>query len=342
MDAILPYLPATAALAVTTVVLLLISLLFRRYWEATPSQRLTGQLTLLLLTLAGALGVLLLLPIGETTKGQLLALLGILVSAAIALSSTTFVGNAMAGLMLRAVRSFKTGDFVSVGDHFGRVSERGLFHVELQTEDSDLLTLPNLYLVTNPVTVVRANGTIISATVSLGYDEEHARVSEILRHAAEAAGLRDCFVQVVDLGDFSVTYRLAGLLEEVKQILSARSRLREEMLDALHGAGIEIVSPNFMNTRALDGKRILPSKKLEASTKPADEAPPPEEVIFDKAEKAANLEALAAELQRIDKRLEELGGESSDEEPKTWEVRGLKARKDEIERVTAQAKEQED
>ena len=45
------------------------------------------------------------------------------------LSSTTFIGNIMAGLMLRVVRSFRPGDFVHVGDYFGRVSEQSLFHV---------------------------------------------------------------------------------------------------------------------------------------------------------------------------------------------------------------------
>ena len=46
-----------------------------------------------------------------------------------------FIGNVMAGLMLRAVRNFRTGDFVRVEKHFGRVTERGLLHTEIQTED---------------------------------------------------------------------------------------------------------------------------------------------------------------------------------------------------------------
>ena len=44
---------------------------------------------------------------------------------------------------------------------FGRVTERGLFHTEIQTEDRDLVTLPNLYLVTNPVKVVRTFLTVL-------------------------------------------------------------------------------------------------------------------------------------------------------------------------------------
>ena len=52
--------------------------------------------------------------------------------------------------MLRTVRNFRAGDFIRVNDQFGRVTDRGLFHVEIQTADSDLITLPNLYLAAEP------------------------------------------------------------------------------------------------------------------------------------------------------------------------------------------------
>jgi len=50
-----------------------------------------------------------------------------------------------------------------VWDPFGRVSERGFFYTEIQTEDRNLATLPNLYLVTNPITVVHVSGTVANA-----------------------------------------------------------------------------------------------------------------------------------------------------------------------------------
>ena len=79
----------------------------------------------------------------DSTRGQIITLMGLVITGVIALSSTSFVANIMAGLMLQVVKSFKPGDFVRVGEYFGRVTERGLFHVEIQTEDRDLTTLPN-------------------------------------------------------------------------------------------------------------------------------------------------------------------------------------------------------
>lgn len=257
------------------------------------------ELVMLLLTGAGLALLVLTLPIGDSARGQILALIGLLLTAAITLSSTTFIGNAMAGLMLRAVHNFRAGDFLKVGEHFGRVSEQGFLHTEIQTEDRDLTTLPNLYLVTTPVTVIRSSGTIISATVSLGYDVARHRVETQLKVAAERAELSDPFVQILDLGDFSVTYRLGGFLEDVKQLISARSRLRAMMLDALHEDRIEIVSPTFMNQRQLAAERHF----IPPAT-PAPEATDallaiPESLMFDKAEQAESIVQARTQLTQV-------------------------------------------
>lgn len=300
-----PALPFLAVLAVVVGAHVVVRQLLERRLAGSPDGRFRIQLVMIALSLAGVLAIILALPVSETLRGQLLSLLGILLSASIALSATTFLGNALAGVLLQVVGGFRLGDLVRVGEHFGRVSERGLFHTEIQTEDRDLTTLPNLYLVSNPVRVVRSSGTIVAAHVSLGYDVSRERIERLLIQACEAAGLEEPFVHVAELGDFSVTYRAAGLLLEVKQILSVRSRLRGEVLDALHEDGIEIVSPNFMNTRALaESARFVPRRQ---SSEPQPEQPEsvPEEVIFDKAEEAETEEERRLARERLEKARQE-------------------------------------
>lgn len=288
-------LPLLATLALVTTALWLAHwLLLRRRTDLGSEGKTPRQIAMLLLTIAGIVLVLLAIPMQGATRGQLLSLIGVALTAVIALSSTTFVANAMAGLMLRVVKSFGPGDFVRVGEQFGRVTERGLFHTEIQTEDRDLTTLPNLYLVSNPLTVVRASGTIVSARLSLGYDVSHDTVTPLLVEAGKAAGLQEPFVQIIELGDFSVTYRVAGFLAETKHLLTARSKLRQMVIDTLHAAGIEIVSPTFMNQRVLQpGRSIRPQNAASPQDRPAKDAhQTPEELIFDKADKAANIERL--------------------------------------------------
>ena len=233
-----PGLPLIVELGILSTVLFVTHRILEKRYASRPNFRYRQQLAMLVITALGVIVAILVSPLSENQEGQLLRLVGILFSGAIALSSTTLLGNALAGLMLRAVRSFRMGDFVHVGDHFGRVSGSGLFHTEIQSAQRDLITLPNLFLVTNPVKVVRESGTIISAEISLGYDVPRAQVEELLLAAANAAKLTDPFVHIVELGDCSVVYRVSGLLSEVKELIRARSRLREEMLDNLHTGGV--------------------------------------------------------------------------------------------------------
>ncbi len=314
------WLPALITVLVAIVVVsLAYRLLFKRR-DPLSGSRISRQLFIAALIGIFLVVVILELPIGDAPRGQLLSLLGILVTAAIALSSTTLLGNAMAGLMLRSVRNFKPGDFIIVDSHRGRVSELGLLRTEIQTDKRNLTTLPNLYLINNPVTVVRPSGTFIAATVSLGYDVPRHSVEACLAEAAENAGLTDPFVFVLELGDFSITYQTAGFLEEVKYLISAESKLRECMLDALHDAGIEIVSPTFMNQRQLPAdRRFIPRDARQIVQKPAAEEARPEELMFDKAEvaeseaKAAEqLKAVVQEMEKIQKNeIKELGKEAA-------------------------------
>ena len=302
------FVPLLITLVVTIGILLFVDRSLRRRWRDTPGAQYRLQLILLVLTLASLVAVIVAMPITDTLRGQLLGLLGILLSAAIALSATTFIGNIMAGIMLKAIRNARPGDFITVADLTGRITEMDLLHTEVQTEFRDLVTIPNLYLVTQPVHVVRASGTIISAEVSLGYDVPRTKVSELMCDAATSIGLKDAFVHVRELGDFSILYRVAGLLEDVTSLISARSRLREAMLDALHKAGIEIVSPTFMNSRVypLD-RQFIPAPATARRAAPAAQV---EEVVFDKAAEVASVESTRKLIEAIDHELASLADES--------------------------------
>ena len=254
--------------------------------------------------LVGAIAIILALPMGDSLRGQITSLIGIVLSAVLALSSATFIGNALAGIMLRAVNSFRVGDFIRVTEHFGRVTERGLFHTEIQTENRDLLTLPNLFLATNPVKVTRSSGTFISGICSLGYDVNHKKIEKALIKATEMAGLKDGFVRIQELGDFSVVYQVYGLISDIKTILSAESRLNGMILDALHEADIEIVSPNFMNQRQVGDTIFIPKKMRATVNKNPEDSP--ENKIFDKADEAESVEKQKQLIKDTEEKIKEL------------------------------------
>ncbi|MGH1468432.1 MAG: mechanosensitive ion channel family protein [Bdellovibrionales bacterium] len=236
-------------------------------------------------------GVIVSFPIASETRDMVFKFLGGAITAVFAFSSTSLVGNSMAALALKLIDGIRPGDFLTVGEHSGRISEQGLLHTEIQTEERRLTTIPNLYLITNPHTVVRSTGTIVSATVSLGYDVSRFKIEKALIEAANRTGLKDAYVQVIELGDFSVSYRIAGFLEKVKFLISVRSQLMGNVLDVLHESNIEIVSPNFMNQRPLGREQVfIPQVTQYEKKQTEDLSAKPEDLIFDKAEEAESKE----------------------------------------------------
>jgi small conductance mechanosensitive channel len=208
---------------------------------------------------------------------------------------------------------FGIGDHVAIGEYVGRVVDAGVLDVEIQSRDRELVSLPNSFVAASPVTRTRESGAIVSTSLSLGYDNHHEVIAPLLREAASQSGLEDPFVGIVALGDFAVTYRVAGLLRDLDKLIGAHTGLACAVLDTLHDNGIEIMSPNFVRKQSWPHEeRIIPAP-IRAS-QPAEEATRADEVVFDKASRA---EQLALETSRLKAERVELGQrrvESQDEE----------------------------
>lgn len=278
-----------------------VKFLMNRQVKGNTDSSLIRSIILFLIVLIGVISIILALPMDPDIKKEVTNLIGIVVSAVLALSSATFIGNALAGIMLRAVKNFKPGDFILVEGNYGRVTEMGLFHTEIQTENRDLTTLPNLFLTTNAVKVTRSSGTFIFSEVSLGYDVDRHKIEEALIKAATASGLKDPFVLITSLGDFTIVYKVQGLLENIKTIISARSHLNAMVVDELHSVGIEIVSPGFINQRQVNDTVFIPKVNKKSAT--VVENKKPENLIFDKADQAESIESRKKYIVTIEEKL---------------------------------------
>ena len=260
-------------------------LLIARQTNLGSEKLLPRLLTMMGLTLIGMVVIVLAIPVESDTRNQIIGLIGLVISAVFVFSSGNIFANLMAGILLRVTSPFRVGDFIQVNEHFGRVAERGLFDTEVQSESRELIVIPNTILVTHPVATVRNSGAIVSTTLSLAYDLNHNQIRPLLLEAATAIGLKEPFVHIQALGDFSISYRISGVLTEVKELIAARSNLRIAVLDILHREHIEIVSPG---QRQLDAaEKALPrSARQREKQKAWVDNGVAEEIVFDKAQQA--------------------------------------------------------
>lgn len=302
--------------------------IFRRIKSGKESVNILRNSILSLIVLVGTLAFVLALPIDKNLKGQIISFLGIILSAAIALSSTTLLGNLIAGIMNNSIGRFKYGDLIQVEDFQGRVTRKSVFHVEIQSEDSNFITMPNLFVASNPVKLTRKSKTIISTTVSLGYDVSRSLVEESLKDAALLTGLTDPFVYIIGLGDFSIAYKVHGFLADSDKYYSSSSLLNGNVIDVLHQNKIEIVSPTFMNQRSVDEKTFIPRRESGKQSEPDQISH--EEQIFDRAFKSEELEDKTKLLESIKAKKDELNDK----------LKGLKD-EEEIEKIRSTIKKLE-
>ena len=302
MDLVVAYLPALLVVSGFGFGLWAIYwFLIGRQRDLRNERKLSRQLLVLALGCVGILAVILVLPIEESSRSRLIWLIGLLISGTIAFSSTNLLANLMGGILLRTTKPFRIGDFIRVEQHFGRVTEVGVFDTEIQTENRELISLPNTYLINHPITTTRDSGAIVSAELSLGYDINHAQVEPLLLSAAEKSGLEEPWVHILEMGNFAVTYRVSGLLKEIERLITAHSNLCRSILDTLHSNGIEIMSPTYMNQRPVGKDTAIIPKQIETS--PGKDTEGSEHLVFDKAEEAERREL---EKQRLVKEINKL------------------------------------
>jgi len=318
------------------VLLFLNSWIFRKIKSVKSSVKVFKNSISLFLVLLMILIFILSLPLEKGLKGQIISFLAIIISAGIALSSTTVLGNMIAGIMNNSMDRFKNGDLISIGDMLGRVTKKSIFHTEIQLEDSNFITIPNLFIATNPVKLIRKTNTVISTSISLGYDISRKKIEESLIRAALDTGLTDPYVYIMELGDFAVTYQIHGFLKDSGKYFSTTSLLNGKVMDALHEKGVEIISPSFMNQRVVDNKDFIP--KVQAKKAVEEERMSPEELIFDKAIQSAEIEKKKEYLEDIDNKkagLKERLKEAKDEK----EIEKLKKAIERLEEIKKRIEE---
>ena len=270
------------------------------------------QLFTFVASLLGFLVAVSVLPIPVAVRSQMLSVFGILLSVVVAFSSTSLVGNAMAGVMLRSMRGFRAGNFVRFDDVLGRVTGISLYHTEIQLVTRDLVTVPNSVLAQKAVRVTRQSGTFINASVSIGYDEPHGNVEAALKRAAVECDLTEVFVIIEELMDHAIGYRVYGLFEDSSQLVTKTSQLNKSVLDTLHREGMEIASPGLTNQRRYEQEARFVPRVTTPEVTVAAEADI-EEVAFDRAEQAESIEKLYAEQEKLHHTLSAISDESEQE-----------------------------
>jgi len=220
-----------------------------RIYQGHGDNILTKYMIMVLVILGATLVLIITLPFTNDNRSGILTILGIAVSALIAMSSTTLLSNAISGVLLRPVWHLKPGDYFQMNELFGRITHVELLRVSLVTETGVHISIPAHNILTQPSSTFTPQQAVISVDVSLGFDADIKDVKLALAEAAKTAGLSSVIIHVLEIGDFSILYQVLGKPQDPTHLMAGKSTLAQAVIKTLNTAGIEIASPHLTDAR---------------------------------------------------------------------------------------------
>ena len=159
----------------------------------------------------------------------------------------------MAGLVMTYMRPFRIGDYIRYDDTEGEVIEKSMLVTRIRTRKNEIVTIPNSNMMSSQTSnftlSAQRYGVIVHTKITIGYDEPWQKIEALLLEAADKTdGIKKHpkpFVRITTLDDFYVEYEINGCTERAKTMPAVYSALHQNILDTMHGAGVEIMSPHI-------------------------------------------------------------------------------------------------
>jgi small-conductance mechanosensitive channel/CRP-like cAMP-binding protein len=159
------------------------------------------------------------------------------------------LGNAIAGLALQADQPYKVGDWISVGDHEGRVTQISWRSTVLRTRESTLVAVPNSSIADGAIVNYSepAPPTRIWVEVGVSYttppNHVKAVITEALTHVPLAMSNPPPDVLVVDFANSAITYRARCFVQDMERSSLAQDQMRTAIWYTFQRRGLDIPYP---------------------------------------------------------------------------------------------------
>jgi len=188
------------------------------------------------------------------------------------------VGNFVSGVILLADKSIKPGDFITVGENYGRVAVMNTRYISLAAPDGREFLIPNEDLITQQVTnyTYSDTRTALNVTFGVSYEADPKQVRELvvetLKNVPRVLSVKPPVCLFTAFGESSLDFTVYFWIEDPDQGLgNVRSEVMFALWYAFKQAGIDIPFP--IRDVRLSGAVAAP----QADIAPPARAPKPEE-----------------------------------------------------------------
>lgn len=171
------------------------------------------------------------------------------------LGSSSAIGNLVAGVVITYMRPFKIGDRIKLNDVTGFVVEKSPIVTRVRTHKNEYVTFPNTTVLNSSIinyntsSEENAEGLILYATITMGYQVPWPKVHEILINAAlktpNVEKQPKPFVLQTALDDFYCEYQINVYTKAVDLVPSIYSELYQNIQDGFTSEGIDMTTPHY-------------------------------------------------------------------------------------------------
>lgn len=202
--------------------------------------------------------------------------------------------NFISGVTILLDSPFKVGDWVTVGDHYGQVSNITLRSTRLETLNRQTVVFPSLQMVNQPLINHSTRGALrVDIPFGIAYKESIDETRETVMALVDDSddrleSDREHRVVVTALGDSSVDMELRLFVADAGDQAAVRLAYTEKIRKALREADIEIPFPHlqlfFDAAEALERTPVKIVRVAEGEEPEDGEEPAAEEVRSDAAD----------------------------------------------------------
>jgi small-conductance mechanosensitive channel len=196
-------------------------------------------------------------PLLQLSATQLLAVSG-LVGAALGFGLKDLFAGVIGGLLLVTERTYRVGDKVALGEHYGEVTGIGLRATTLQTADDNEITVPNAALFTDPVSNANdgAPEMMVVVSVSVAPGADIARAKTVVREAlitSRYVAVDDDHPVAIRVGDetYHRTIRGKAYVADLRDEFAFETDVTERVLERFAEEDIE--TPELRPSAPEDG-----------------------------------------------------------------------------------------
>ncbi|MDO4880305.1 MAG: mechanosensitive ion channel [Capnocytophaga sp.] len=179
--------------------------------------------------------------------------LGLLIS----LGSSSTISNAIAGILITYMRPFKENDWIKTGNITGLVVRRNSLVTRLKTINNEEVTVPNSAILTgstiNYSSIGKMQGLVITAQVSVSYDVDYEKVTDLLIEAAVSTkGICNKvkpYVFQISLNEINATYEINAVTDDPQNMYYIKSDLIKNIQHTFRQRNVRLSSIKYIEIR---------------------------------------------------------------------------------------------